>query len=165
MTNVFLKVNKDLFKLGLNPTEILVLAQIIEFQTNTGECYKSDKAMADDFGVSESTISRALKALEGRGFIKRTTKNIKGGKIRYINVDFNKIATSVILKLDDAQQSNCLLTTVNLLVDNRQNDLIKDNIKEKDEDAGLRNPANAGVAQSLSVDGAGVVLPTAEFIF
>jgi hypothetical protein len=26
MTNLFLKVNKDLFKLGLNPTEILLLA-------------------------------------------------------------------------------------------------------------------------------------------
>jgi hypothetical protein len=26
MTNLFLKVNKDLFKLKLNPTEILVLA-------------------------------------------------------------------------------------------------------------------------------------------
>jgi hypothetical protein len=31
MNNVFLKVNKDLFKLKLNPTEILLLAQIMEY--------------------------------------------------------------------------------------------------------------------------------------
>ena len=31
MANVFLKVDKDLFSLDLNPTEILTLAQIMEF--------------------------------------------------------------------------------------------------------------------------------------
>jgi hypothetical protein len=31
MTNKFLKVDKDWFKLGLNPTEILIIAQIAEF--------------------------------------------------------------------------------------------------------------------------------------
>ena len=42
----FLAVNKDFLKLGLNPTEILLLSQIDEFNRNTGDCYMSDEAFA-----------------------------------------------------------------------------------------------------------------------
>lgn len=42
MTNYFLKVNKDLFSLGLTPIEILILAQIMEFNNNTGDCFISN---------------------------------------------------------------------------------------------------------------------------
>lgn len=80
----FLQVNKDYFGKGLNPTELLVLAQVAEFDRTTGDCFISDKAMADMFGVSEKTISRALSTLEARGLIKRETKNIKGGRERHI---------------------------------------------------------------------------------
>lgn len=38
-----LQVNKALFKLELNPTEILTLAQILEFERTTGDFYMSDK--------------------------------------------------------------------------------------------------------------------------
>jgi hypothetical protein len=31
MTNIFLKVNKDLFAVGLTPIEILIAAQVLEF--------------------------------------------------------------------------------------------------------------------------------------
>ena len=34
MSNLFLKVDKDLFKLGLNPTQILIVSQVMEFQRN-----------------------------------------------------------------------------------------------------------------------------------
>ena len=40
--NIPLKVYKDLFKLGLNPTELMVLSQIIEFQVNTNDCFISN---------------------------------------------------------------------------------------------------------------------------
>lgn len=137
MTNLFLKVNKDFFKLGLNPTEILLLSQIMEFNTNTGDCFMSDKAFSESFGVSESTISRELKVLEKRGLITRTTKNVRGGKERHITINADKIEqelTSVKMKVDsDIQAANCSLSTVNLPVDNKQNDLIKDNIKDKKE--------------------------------
>jgi DNA-binding MarR family transcriptional regulator len=134
MTNLFLKVNKDLFKLELNPAEILILAQVIEFNTNTGSCFMTDKAFAEMFGVSDSTISRAIKSLENKGFITRTTKNVKGGKERTITVNIQNIEnkiTSVNLKVDgDLQASNCGLTNVNLPVDKQQNDLIKDKLKD-----------------------------------
>jgi DNA-binding MarR family transcriptional regulator len=98
----------------------------------------SDKALADNFGVSESTITRALKALEGKGIIARHTKNVKGGKERHITVNLDKIGadatTSKMMVDSSAQPSNCLLTTSKLTDDNKQNDLIKDNIKDKEKD-------------------------------
>ena len=143
MTNLFLKVNKDLFKLGLNPTEILLLSQVMEFNTNTGDCFMSDKAFADAFGVSESTISRELKVLEKRGFITRVTKNVRGGKERHITANLTKIEqelTSFNLKPDGGiQASKCSLTNSKLTFDNKQNDLIKDNNKQITEEDNLQN--------------------------
>ena len=93
MSNVFLKVDKDLFKLGLNPLEILIVSQIAEFQTNTGDCFISDRTLAENFCVSESTITRALKALESKGIISRETKSTRGGKERHITINYNQLAT------------------------------------------------------------------------
>ena len=138
MSNVFLKVNKDLFNLELNPTEILILAQVIEFNTNTGECFMTDAQFAKNYNVSVSTVSRAIKSLESKGFIERKTKNVKGGKERHIFVKLNKIEeelTKVNLKVDeDLQTSNCLVSNVNLPIDKEQNELIKDNGKDKEKD-------------------------------
>ena len=102
MTKIFLKVNKDLFKLGLNPVEILILAQVMEFDTTTGNCFISDSALAESFGVSESTITRALKSIESKGFITRITKNIKGGKERHITVNIDKIEKELYKCQNDA---------------------------------------------------------------
>ena len=140
MTNLFLKVNKDLFSLGLNPTEILILAQIMEYSTNTGDCFMSDKSFSVLFGVSDKTISRALKNLEDKSFISRETKNSKGGKERHIRINTNKIeeALSKDKMSADNQRTNCPLPTDKLSLDNGQNDLIKDNIRDniKDNNAG-----------------------------
>ena len=91
MTNKFLMVNKDLFKLGLNPIEILLMSQIMEYDRTTGKFFESDKRLAEDFGVSQSTVSRALTALEGKGLISRSTKNTKCGRERTIEINFDKI--------------------------------------------------------------------------
>lgn len=133
MNDKFLKVNKDLFKLKLNPTEILILSQIIEFQTNTGDCFISDKVLAENFGVSESTIKREIKNLDDLGFITRFTKNVKGGKERHITVNINKIneeLTKLNLTLDTNKAQNDTCTKLNLTLDKEQNDTIKDNIKD-----------------------------------
>ena len=91
MENYFLKVDKGLFNLGLNPTEILILAQIMEFQKNTGNCFISDRTLAENFCVSESTISRALKALETKGYITRITRSTSNGKERHIIVNYDTL--------------------------------------------------------------------------
>ena len=51
MTNIFLEVNKDLFKLGLNPAEILLLAQVMEYERNTGDFFTAS-LMICDIGTS-----------------------------------------------------------------------------------------------------------------
>jgi predicted transcriptional regulator len=138
MSNSFLKVDKDYFKLGLNPIEILLLSQVVEFNTNTGDCFMSDKALAAQFGSSEKTISRGLASLEEKGFITRETKNIKGGRVRHIKPVENAINAALTtdkMTVDSNQQtSNCPLTTDKLTVDNGQNDFIKENIKEKEKE-------------------------------
>ncbi len=134
MANYFLKVDKDLFKLGLNPTEILILAQVMEFNTNTGDCFISDKVLAENFGVSDKTISRTIKSLEEKGFIVRDTKNVKGGKERHIRVNLKALTTDKMTVDGGIQPTNCPLATDKLSIDNRQNDLIKDNIKDKEKD-------------------------------
>lgn len=135
MSNYFLKVDKDFFKLGLTPIEILVLSQIVEFNTNTGVCFMSDDVLAKNFGVSAKTISRSLKSLEDKGFIKRETKNIKGGKERILTINESAINAalttdnlSVVDEKESSQRTICPLTTDNLSFVNGQNDLIKDNI-------------------------------------
>jgi DNA-binding MarR family transcriptional regulator len=60
MTNLFLKINKDLFKLGLNPTELIILAQIMEYDTNNKVCYMTNEQFAEMLNVSAKTVSRAI---------------------------------------------------------------------------------------------------------
>lgn len=79
------------------------------------------------FGVSERTISRALKSLEDRGLLRRETRNIKGGKERHLTATIDNLAivrnesNITTDKMTVEQQTICPLN-------NRQNDLIKDNI-------------------------------------
>lgn len=155
MTNLFLKVNKDLFKLGLNPTEILILAQIMEFNTNTGDCFISDKALAENFGVSESTIKREIKKLEEMGLIERDTKAVKGGKERHMKANSAKIEqklTSVNLSLENASKVQIEpYTSVNLTLVKGQNDTIKDNIIDKNIKDNIREALTANAVKS-SID-------------
>lgn len=119
----FLKIDKALFGKGLSPIELLIFSQVFEFNTNTGDCFISDKQLAEQFGVSESTVARAIKSLESNGYITRETKNVKGGKERHLfttskmTVDDKKATT---VKMTNVQQSNWHLY-------NSQNDIIKDN--------------------------------------
>lgn len=96
MTNKFLMVNKDLFKLGLNPLEILLVSQVMEFQRTTNEFYMTDAQMADTFGVSAKTISRALDKLESLEIITRTTKTVSSKRVRTIK--FNQEAVERLVK-------------------------------------------------------------------
>ena len=147
MTNLFLKVNKDLFKLGLNPTEILIMAQVMEYNTNTGNCYISNDTLASMFAVSAKTISRAIKNLEDKGLLTRDTKNIKGGKERHMVVNIQKLEelltkdnlSLVENDIEDSQRTICPLSKDNLSLDNGQNDFIKDN-SEKDNKGEVSSP-------------------------
>lgn len=151
MTDKFLKVNKDLFGIGLSPIEILIVSQVLEYQTKGMECFESDASFAADFGMSESTVSRAIGALKKRGILTADTRNVQRGKIRYLNVK-----TSVIDEIHKRQNDSCENSgqevpktqiascgNVNLPISNKQNDSIKDNIKDnnlKDNNSVIDQP-------------------------
>lgn len=96
--------------------------------------------MAEQFGVSDKTISRALGALEEKGLIKRETKNVKKGKERHIHITNrqNVSCEEPTDKLSIAQQTNCPLS-------NRQNDLIK----EKDKNINIKEKQNLSDAKEM----------------
>lgn len=136
MTNKFMKVNKDLFTLGLAPLEILILAQVMEFNTNTGDCFISNQTLAAQFGVSEKTVSRAVANLEGKGFLTRTTKNVQKGKERHMSADLAKIETAIFTKdklsladepIEITKDKMTLPEKSNCPLRKGQNDSIKDN--------------------------------------
>lgn len=76
---LFLQIDKYLYKLGLNPTQATILAQIMEFNRNTGDCFMSDKKFAETYNISESTVSREIQKLAQMGLIIKETKSVKGG--------------------------------------------------------------------------------------
>ena len=126
MSNLFLKVNKDLFKSGLNPIEILVLSQVIEFQNNKAQCYMTDAQFAENFGVSAKTISRTLDKLEELGYITRKTVTLASKRVRTILAKSN--GQNDCLN-ENLRQTICPSETDNLSNSNGQNDSIKDNLK------------------------------------
>lgn len=91
MGKVFLKVDKELFGIGLSPLGILIVSQIIEFEANTGDCFISDKTIAQNFCVSESTAKREIKKLEEMGLLVRETHNVRGGKERHMSINLQKL--------------------------------------------------------------------------
>ena len=78
MENVFLAVDKRYLGKNLKSVDILILAQIEEFQRNGKPCYVTNQQFSDMFGESESTIKRSLDKLEEMNLIKRTTVYVDG---------------------------------------------------------------------------------------
>ena len=78
INNSFLTVNKEYFGTGLKSIDILVIAQIDEFQRNNCQCRITNKQFADMLGESESSIKRSIDRLEELNVIKRYTTFIKG---------------------------------------------------------------------------------------
>jgi len=127
----------------------------MEFNTNTGDFFMSDKMLAENFGVSEKTISRTMTSLETKGFIKRETRNTKGGRTRHIKVCLDKInkviATDKMTVDSSNQQTNCPLATDKMTVGNGQNDFIKDNLIDNEKDnIGVDRVLLAPLANTLS---------------
>ncbi len=117
---------------------------MLEYNTNTGDCFISDKALAEAFGVSDKTISRTMSALEEKGYIVRDTKSTKGGKVRHILLNTSRIeeelATDKMSIAENSQETICPLATDKLSLGKGQNDLIKDNIKDNLKDNLLELP-------------------------
>lgn len=143
MTNLFLKVNKDLFGIGLSPVEILILAQVLEYQTKGMDCFEGNDKFANDFGVSVSTITRAITSLKRNGYLLSTEERTRSGTIRHLRVNLEKFKKDDSTNqnadsIEDSTHQIAQSALSNLTFSTKQNDLVKDNrkdntLKDKDE--------------------------------
>jgi predicted ArsR family transcriptional regulator len=153
-----LMVSKSLYSTGLNTTEMMLISQIEEFERSGNECFVTNQQFADWFGVSTKTIERTLDKLEENNYIKRETKTVntngRKSKIRKIKTvegtvkmtqpydDLEDEGTVKMTVASDGryrqivqkEPSNCPEGTVNLSGRYRQNDAIKEKIKEKEKE-------------------------------
>lgn len=87
--NNFTKFNNSIWKdRQLKSNEKLVLIYLISYHNNKLKyAYPTRKQIQDDTGISENTLSKIFKSLEGKGYIKREKhKTSKGtNNIYYIN--------------------------------------------------------------------------------
>lgn len=135
--DTFLAVNKKYLGIGLRSVDILIIAQIEEFQRNNHECYITNKQFSELSGESEDTIKRALSKLEKMNIIKRKTTFIEGnGKAnrRRILILNSKEVWMVHInptKMDSAKVKDGRCKNDQWMV---QDAPIKDNIKDKEKD-------------------------------
>ena len=147
MTDKFLKLNKDLYKLKLDADQQYILAYVMEFDRNKQQCYMSDESFAMCLNTSTKTVSRKIKMLTDKGYIKKETTNTQNGKLRYLKPVLNKIendikdyessqGTKCPLEINEEirKGQNVLCGKDNLSTRKGQNDLIKDNLKDNRKD-------------------------------
>ena len=142
MADIFLAINKKHLNLGLKSVDVLIIAQIEEFERNNRQCYLTNKYFADIFGESESTIKRSIDKLEGFNIIKRSTAFIKGnGKSNKqrvlslcnrnkwkVQIEPSKMEGS---KINDGRFKNDEWKGHNEPIKDNKKDKEKDNIKTK----------------------------------
>lgn len=153
-----LMVSKSLYSTGLNTTEMMLISQIREFERNGSECFVTNQQFADWFGVSTKTIERTLDKLEENNYIKRETKTVntngKKSKVRKIKIvegtvkmtqpcndsEGDEATVKMTVASDGRYRQNvhkvpsiCPEGSVNLSGSYRQNDAIKEKIKEKEK--------------------------------
>lgn len=147
MTDKFLKLNKDLYKLKLDADQQYILAYVMEFDRNKQQCYMSDESFAMCLNTSTKTVSRKIKILTDKGYITKETTNTQNGKLRYLKPVLNKIEND-IKDYESSQGTKCPLEMNeeirkgqnvhcgkdNLSIRKGQNDLIKDNLKDNRKD-------------------------------
>ena len=147
MTDKFLKLNKDLYKLKLDADQQYILAYVMEFDRNKQQCYMSDQSFAMCLNTSTKTVSRKIKMLTDEGYITKETTNTQNGKLRYLKPVLNKIendikdyessqGTKCPLEINEEirKGQNVLCGKDNLSTRKGQNDLIKDNLKDNRKD-------------------------------
>lgn len=139
MENVFLAINKQYFDMGLKSIDLLILAQIEEFQRNGCSCYVTNKQFSEMFGESESTVKRSLDKLEEMKLVKRTTTtNNNGGKqsrVRTLTIDSTEIKKHLSKVHNDTEQgSNVEEARFKNEPSKVHNEPIKDNLKDNIKD-------------------------------
>lgn len=133
----FLAVSKQYLDIGLKSIDIMIIAQIEEFERNNCKCYMTNKQFANILRESESTVKRSIQKLESLNVIKRHTNIVSG------NGRANKQRILSLNKYDEwkgqieptkMEGSNINNGRVKNDQWKGQNDPIKDNKKDKEKD-------------------------------
>lgn len=157
MANLFLKVDKRFFFLGIDPLGILILSQIDEYTSKGMTCFISNEQLAKQFGSSLSTVKRTIANLEKMEYLNRDTKNTNQGKERFLTLNQetiektyakaqSELCQSARLTENFAQGSTCSLRK-------GQNGPIKDKCEEQaplEEDKNKKDKLKAGQPQTSS---------------
>lgn len=157
MANLFLKVDKRFFFLGIDPLGILILSQIDEYTSKGMTCFISNEQLAKQFGSSLSTVKRTIANLEKMEYLNRDTKNTNQGKERFLTLNQetiektyakaqSELCQSARLTENLAQGSTCSLRK-------GQNGPIKDKCEEQaplEEDKNKKDKLKAGQPQTSS---------------
>lgn len=141
MENNFLAINKEYFKSGLKSIDLLIIAQVEEFQRNKCECFITNKQFSEMFGESESTIKRSLDKLEEMGIIKRKTITNGNGsnksRVRTLSICKARFKMNLGSKeqgsnIEEARFKNEISKVHNEPIKEKEKDNIKDNIISKE---------------------------------
>lgn len=76
-TKNFYMMPNDVFNLGLDPYEFMILSYLVRRMNADNECWPSFKTMSKDLGISISTLEKRIAKMEKRGLIsarKHTTE-------------------------------------------------------------------------------------------
>ena len=133
----FLAVSKQYLDIGLKSIDIMIIAQIEEFERNNCKCYMTNKQFANILRESESTVKRSIQKLEKLNVITRYTTTIAGN---------GKTTKQRVLSLNKYEDWKGQIEPTKMVRSNisngrvkndkweGHNDLIKDNIKDKEKD-------------------------------
>ena len=152
----FLAVEKQWLGSGLDSLELLIIAQIAEYQRQKWPCYITDKQLAQLFGVSDRTICRYLDALEEKGVLIRETKTVgENGNTRRrrtLRIAYNQLEKMKIGNECGGQNGGMSQTKWHDEPDQmaqsyRQNGVIKESLKKNEKNFLKKNEKEVAYAQ------------------
>ncbi|MBR5287722.1 MAG: helix-turn-helix domain-containing protein [Clostridia bacterium] len=152
----FLAVEKQWLGSGLDSLELLIIAQIAEYQRQKWPCYVTDKQLAQLFGVSDRTICRYLEALEEKGVLIRETKTVgENGntrrrrtlRIAYDQLEKMKIGNKCGGQNGGMSQTKWHDNPVQMTQNYRQNGVMKESLKENEKNFLKKNEKEVAHAQ------------------
>ena len=65
----FIAVRSEYTQLSMTPTELLVYSIVASYTGDNKACFETNKTIAERIGASVSTVQRAFKSLENKGYI------------------------------------------------------------------------------------------------
>ena len=152
----FLAVEKQWLGSGLDSLELLIIAQIAEYQRQKWPCYITDKQLAQRFGVSDRTICRYLDALEEKGVLIRETKTVgENGntrrrrtlRIAYDQLEKMKIGNECGGQNGGMSQTKWHDEPDQMAQSYRQNGVIKESLKKNEKNFLKKNEKEVAYAQ------------------